>query len=302
MSRSMRLFVVALFTGWKTIDYTSEVLDLDDRSATHAHDASTTSDVCEPLSDSPPPLQFVHIAKTGGSFLETLASQHNISWGACLYLNRLGGGSKWARCPPYLDKERKNRTRYGYNLSPWHIPPVTLREQTAQDDFFPYFNGSTLFMVVRNPYERVLSSFKHWQRHRKKQTGVQLVEILNTFMKTKLQHMPDEGLYKLDGHLVPQYLYTQPVYPDQPVEILRLESLADDFGCLVQKYRLPRSMDFRGGNHSAVNASPSEVTISNLTDESIALIERVYQQDFQSFGYPLLSENRAAYDTIITEN
>ena len=93
-------------------------------------------------------LSFLHITKNAGTSLEELARKHNINWGR---------HDVELRCLAFSVPPMREPIPLGCNVfnSFWHIPaiyfdPIELKSFLKIHEFF---------MVIRNPYTRVLSEF-----------------------------------------------------------------------------------------------------------------------------------------------
>ena len=88
----------------------------------------------------PAGLRFIHIPKTGGTTIESVASDNGVDLGACVKQQRTGG-----------DESMYYPTVGNVQCSVHHVPPA---------EFVP---GS--FCVKRNPYTRAVSQFLHVVDH-----------------------------------------------------------------------------------------------------------------------------------------
>ena len=91
-------------------------------------------------------------------------------------------------------------------------------------------------------------------------------------------------------HFTPQQHY---VYNDDGSQIvrhvLRYETLQLDFHNLMDSYNLTIQLPDKSHGVNKARTSTVKLTAANLTASTIALINEYYLEDFQKFGYTLLS-------------
>lgn len=73
------------------------------------------------------------------------------------------------------------------------------------------------------------------------------------------------------------------------LHILYLEQLAADMACVVRRYGLPGEM----ANITKTNKTHGKATRVNLNATARKLVEEVYADDFQNFGYPIMRSSDA---------
>jgi len=229
-------------------------------------------------------LEFIHVPKAGGSFIEHIAVKHNASWGACHYLKKFNQGKSF--CPPTKRLERKD---IWTETSGWHAP---LGNRPSK--YWPaWAKNAAMFMVVRNPYDRMVSEYKFQRRYRRfmmvehDHTNWTVSEWIYHHVKDVQDH-PDPPFqpnmsspvasthYRHDGHFAPQSDFLVP-----NVQVLQLEHLSETLGCLLDAYGLG---DWRLHFAPANTAQGSE-TASTLDERTRKLIGEVYHDDFVNFGY-----------------
>ena len=251
-------------------------------------------------------LNFVHIPKTGGSSIVQTGIDHNISWGDCLFQYSWPG----RYCPTKpaeewpIDKQQMGRVW-------WHLPIQHL----PKDKPNPYENYD-LFAVVRNPYDRAISEFyyrcKIFPRQCRGHDGPQGATVLNNYitaaLKVVLRATPGSPEYFHHwGHWIPQYDFffdhninnddnnnhSKPQQQMMVQHLLHNEYLNKEFDALVQAYglhnmTLPKERK-KSRADTTTNGAGAQLTVANLTLETIKLIEVVYQKDFDIGNYPMLS-------------
>lgn len=217
-------------------------------------------------------LKFIHITKTGGTSIEDIGMDKNIQWG-------------------------RNHKEYGY----WHYyfseKPKKLK---INYDWF---------LVVRNPYERILSEyFCKWGgvgeiinfinlnisidnensiKFRHQFTKIHKLsfiiedindiftkEFMNKFLIEKIKRRNNLG-----DHYAEQYKYMD-YNKDIQIHILKFENLKNDFDNLMKTYNIDLTLDVIN------NKSPNKIfTINDFSKELIELINVVYLKDFEIFNY-----------------
>ena len=234
-------------------------------------------------------LELVHVPKTGGSTLEALAASHDVRWGTCHYLPRLlvPGGRD---CPPLATKNQSYPPPHHpvIGASYWHIPLPFM-----QDNPPSWTQGKTtdFFMVVRNPYTRVISEWNYYntgtpvQRFNATWMNAELTRILQTVDQAGSIRDETTGLptqirkYCLrDCHYIPQSDHLVP-----NMHVLRQEHLAEDFEQLARKFHL--NWTFPTVPTNKAHRSTGVLTVGDLTLNTRQWILKVYAKDFQLFDY-----------------
>jgi hypothetical protein len=179
-------------------------------------------------------LKFIHITKTGGTSIEEEGKLHDQKWGM-------------------YHKE------YGF----WHTIP----------NKFSLMNKYDWFMVVRNPYDRIISEFHcKWggvynnaSKYNKNQ--------FNNYIRQKIINRIASG-----GHYTEQYKY----YFSKNIHVLKFENLKKEFDDLMKKYKLNIKLNIH------TNTNNKFFTIKDFDEETIKLINDVYYKDFVTFNYKFL--------------
>jgi len=236
--------------------------------------------------NSPPPrLEFIHVPKTGGTYIERLAAMNGRSWGVCHYRKNI---DEFA-CRPVTRKKRKPVFPNKWtNTSEWHTP------LGIRDAWPNWAQNASLFMVVRNPYDRIVSEWNYvneWNQNDPWKQDMLNATRLNMWVQERLKEVksnPPVGTYsrrlsspvaaqyyQLDSHLIPQVDYMVPGAHRLPFENLR-----ETLQCLLHEYGLDWELPI-----TRVNSGSGKLTASDLTQVSKDLIGEVYAADFEKFGY-----------------
>jgi len=177
-------------------------------------------------------LKFIHITKCAGTSIENAGKKQNILWGR-------------------FCKE------YGF----WH-------------QLFPKVDPDVIdkydwFMVVRNPYERMLSEY-YWFTGGAKQP--MSMTRMNEFLIDKIKKRSNIG-----DHFTEQYKY---LHPTVNIRIIKFENLGQEFTALMKEYNLEK---IHLDKENARNRH--DYSVADFSPELITLINEVYDQDFAEFQY-----------------
>jgi len=131
------------------------------------------------------------------------------------------------------------------------------------------------FMVVRNPYNRILSEYHcMWGGIGFKNPHHTKAEM-NAYLINKIKNIDING-----DHYTEQFRY---LHPTTPIQIIKFENLQSEFDELLAKYKI------KGVVLLHLNINPKYFELSDFSAELIKLINDVYDKDFTTFGYSKLS-------------
>lgn len=192
-------------------------------------------------------LKFIHITKCAGSFIEELGKSNNIDWG-------------------------KYHKEYGF----WHNYLIT-RKKEIKDKY-------NWFMIVRNPYDRILSEYYcMWRgigqkniRHTKKQFNQFLINKINNRTPSTVIN------YHIDFHYCEQYKYLD---PSVNIEVIKFENMYQELARLFKKYNLNITIPEKKVNSRQQRNRKLLFTTHDFSPELIKLINKVYDKDFKIFNY-----------------
>ena len=204
-----------------------------------------------------PDIYYIHIPKTAGTSIEQIFYKYGYFVGSGYFYKNKGMLS-------FLKK-----TKYS-DISPWHIPIKHLSKELKAD-----ISKKIKFAVVRNPYSRIISDFKFWNKYfedRKRKKPKSLSNI-NTF----IDEFRDDPL-AFDCHFTPMTEYV-----DNSTHILKFENLSEEFKVFVRIFGLivnPSDID-------KVKVNSTKKTNLEFNLSSKKFIKEHYKDDFLRFGYDI---------------
>ena len=182
-------------------------------------------------------LKFIHITKCAGNSIEEFGNKRGLAWG-----------------------------RFHVGVRRHH--KILTPEIKSNYDWF---------MVVRNPYTRILSEYYcKWGGIGAKNIVHDLNEM-NSFLIDKINARDLTG-----DHYTEQYKYLVP-----NVKILHYETLQQEFTELLRNYNIENS------TLEKTNSRPksAKFTIEDFSEELLSLINEIYDQDFTEFSYKKIDLN-----------
>lgn len=203
---------------------------------------------------------FIHIPKTGGtSIVEYFSQKYNIP----LDINSFCG------------------INYGKNI---FLPTDHFILDTILTIYGNKINKNnlTILSVVRNPYYRIISELFFSNEINVNTTSDEVEKIISIKIDEYLKNF-----HYFENHYVPQYIFLcnkeEQLYEN--LTILKFENLNDE----MHKNGF-EDFDIFLNNNKNVNIN----YMSYLNNNSIELINKIYEKDFKFFGYEMINTNKNA--------
>lgn len=249
-----------------------------------------------------PILELVPIPYTGANdVLTTTAARAGIVWGACHYLDpSQSAQAQTLECPKkgsgdFIRSARFDAT-YQQAQEPWHLPPMAFADALYGKN---PLEGTHRFTVVRNPYQRALGLYRGWNEpfHQDREITdperlKKIRQVEATRLNSFLQSIFRNGQTDL---LLPQTYYILVEGAQYTQHVLRYEHLIEDLGAVTQQYEhLANALDWNSldarmqqqANTANSNATESrQLGVEDLTDETIAVLNRWFKEDFNRLEY-----------------
>jgi hypothetical protein len=199
----------------------------------------------------------IHIPKTGGTSVQNYFSS--------IYKIPLNNKSLFFG----LTENEKIKHNLQIDSSLQHISYLTMVKYKHY--FNIHFENIQMITVVRNPYDRIVSALFFINRIHKNSTKEDVFKEIKLFLSSK----------SVDNHNLPQYRFiideTGEIVSN--IKILRTETLNADMHALGYTNFNTRM----NVNHHKTDY------YGYLNNESIQLINEVYDEDFKRFNYPKLN-------------
>lgn len=208
-------------------------------------------------------ITFIHIPKNAGTSIEHVGYKNGYVWGKYIFYNyklfyyfdefMLYSKLNYKKHPNINTIFEKT---FNYKNGKQHIPCYIKKKN----------NNKISFMVVRNPYDKIISAFKFLRTNTN----------INTFVKKYIYLFKRKELSKRNYiYFIPQHEYLL-----DNTEVLKFENLQEDFYKFCKKHNL-KKMTIPRVNISENN----KIKITDFNNESIQLINEFYSKDFELFGY-----------------
>lgn len=193
---------------------------------------------------SQPPI-FIHIPKNAGSYIEEIGKANGYKWGKY--------------------NENTERDSNDIPCNHWHIPPKYMKDVGKNE-----YNNKT-FCIIRDPYERMISEYKWFSHISFKSTSK---EKLNEYVHTLPKRIKNNP-YSYDCHLLPQTEFIFDENGNRTCDvILEMNDLNTEY------LNSELNLNLQHVDNVKRNALYSDLSIKDLDQESIDIINTIYASDF----------------------
>lgn len=201
---------------------------------------------------------FIHIPKTAGTSLRVVLNRHAAGPGLGNFLSRRIG-----RLFPGLER----RVFYRWRTFEPHLRYAEVQDLLPAAELSACFK----FCFVRNPYERLVSFFRHIETHtehpyHRRVAGWGGFQGLVAHLAELAE--PSQRAFVVDRDGRPAMDF-----------VGRFERVGEDFAAVAEKLGIESRLPHR-------NANPTARWRDFYTEELRREVRRFYAEDFEAFGYP----------------
>ena len=157
----------------------------------------------------------------------------------------------------------------------WTLASAIFRKKKSLKEKYDWF------VIVRNPYTRILSEYYcQWGGIGRKTNVNHSKEEFNEFLINKINIRPNY-------HYIEQYKY---IDNESNINIIKFENLNEELGILFKKYKLDIDLKkYKKENSKEEKNNEIKFTINDFSNRLINLINDVYKKDFELFGYEIIN-------------
>tara|TARA_X000000950_G_C13899678_1_gene654389 strand:+ start:1899 stop:2564 length:666 start_codon:yes stop_codon:yes gene_type:complete len=208
-------------------------------------------------------LKFIHITKCAGSAIETAGIKNNLKWG------------KYDTMYKYQNEENVPNNEKIFPPAQWHSVFKNICKNHRKNHNW--------FMVIRNPYERILSEYYCKWGGNEKIRQMNSKKKMNKFLIEQITNRNKYGC-----HYTEQYRYTFNDDNNSTLHVLKFENLNKEFYQLMDLYSI-ENVILKSENQAKSTAQ--RFTVNDFSKNLIRLINEVYDKDFIIFGYKKMYVN-----------
>lgn len=211
---------------------------------------------------------FIHIPKNAGTSIEYIGYNNGYSWGKYDFYdnNILFICDKIVKYFKINFHTILDLNRIIFLLSRFN--DISIKHHVPKYYKNKYNNNNKFFMVVRNPYTKMISNFIFLNENENNN--------INEFIKYYINKFKKNNKINQYHYFIPQYKYLM-----NNTEVLYFENINNDFKNFCKKHSL-KDMELPKIN---VSNNKKKITINDLDNESIKLINEFYSKDFELFNY-----------------
>lgn len=213
-----------------------------------------------------------------------------------------------------LDLSDENKYLWHYPLSKVKEIIQNYKSKMDIDEIVDPYKDSDLFVVVRNPYDRLVSAYYHWESMHHPVETLNSIGLMNRLIGESLDAVKADYLYR-GGHYIPQYDFVFDYSTsDNGMQIngcknqfhrehrrrivkhiLRHDYLKNDFDNLVNMYGLNITLIDK---KSAKRRKHGKATLTKyeINAENLKRIEAFYAKDFDEFGFTRMNSTDRIMD------
>lgn len=209
---------------------------------------------------------FIHIPKCGGTSIERFLDIKS-RWPTRSF-EELYGPHYIQRNNPNLN--RSGKARYFIYL---HLQHLTIQQMYRFKLYDPK-KADYIFTVVRNPYTRMISDY-YWNDNNKNHS---------TFYKFLLfyKNNPDRIHSKKQVDFIHNNVNLN-------IKIFRFEDIEDVFDSLRSKCNSLKTKESLCLNSTKIK---NKLTINTISKKAIKLVNELYKEDFDEFGYEMIDPDK----------
>ena len=191
-------------------------------------------------------LKFIHITKCAGTAIETLGKKHSMQWGMF--------------DPEYFDPENQSKHR-------WHQLFVNIPQDVQ--------NKYDWFIVVRNPYDRILSEYYcKWGSYCR--PNHEHPDQMSKYLINKIKNRNKNGC-----HFTEMYSYIK--NSDKKIFVLKFENISTEFNRLMEVHQSNLTLPSKRYNQN----NYGKFSVNDFSDDLVKIINQVYKDDFNFFNYEM---------------